>query len=754
VSLDAVHSAFHHLNRRPAVFDREIREHVDQWRAPEAVPATDIIARFKKHADFIFEDEKVILPLHEPDSANLTGEFLLYYPDHVVPCVVYYDYAKDDLARIPIEEFEHSYPAWRLRFWHGAFDPPADPEYLLDEAYDEIDGDADAAAPAGGDPVSSAAPLADDGADLIDDLRSMITDQEIAAREEARNRCERLPPAQFLSGRGGVAELVTAGIDVDEYGQQVVRLRLPNDDVDGPVDLTDEYGIYPGSEVIVDSLDGHEGFPAEAEVLGTEGREMRLSFYWDRGADNPDVSVFELDSDARFLAGELLNPVPFDRKREAVDLIADDERKRGWLSGSATMTFDDGFDVTVSKARLNKFQYQAAHSALSASDVFCIHGPPGTGKTRTLVEIVRAACEAGLRVLAVSHSNQAVDNLLVGDSTEDRVDRSSIHAAVEDGDLTAARAGSNTASDLVEEEYVGNDLYQSDVVCATTSGSHRFGEDIFDLVVVDEATQATIPSTLIPMARGERVVLAGDHKQLPPYHSGEHDDYEDVSVSMFEHLYDLYGEAIVGRLRTQYRMNEAIAAFPNEAFYDGDLLHGQRNRSWTISPFSPLEASHVEGEEEQAPSRSYYNEREAEVVGDEVEDLLQAGVAPEDVGVITPYSGQIGKVRAELASIAGHDASAVKVATVDSFQGSERDVIVVSFVRSNPQGFSGFLTFPTEGPRRLNVSMTRARRRCVLVGNFDTLRTRAPNKDPEESCADVYQALYDHLTENDLLSKR
>ena len=745
-AIDAVHAAFLRLNRRPAVFDREIREHVGEWTLADAVPVRDVIGRFKRHPAFLLEGSKVVLPLHEPDSADLTGEFLLYYPEHVVPCVVYYDYAKGDLARIPIEEFDTAYPAWRLRFWHEGFEPPATPDYLHDDGFA-------AAAPAA-DAVSSAAPLADDGADLIEGLRSMVTDQEIAAREEARSRCERLPPGQFLGDRGGIEELVTAGMDADEYGQQVVRLRIPEADLEGPVDLPDDYGVYPGSEVLVDALDDRPGFPAEAEVLGTEGRQLELSFYWDRGADNPDVSVFELDSDARFLVGELLNPVPFDRKREAIDLVSEDDRKRGWLSGTATLSFDDGFDVSVSKARLNKFQYQAAHTALAASDVYCIHGPPGTGKTRTLVEVIEAACEAGQRVLAVSHSNQAVDNLLVGDSTDERVDRSSIHAAVTDGDVTAARAGHNTTSDLVEERYVGNDLYQSDVVCATMSAAHRFGQDIFDLVVVDEATQASIPATLIPLVRGKRAVLAGDHKQLPPYHSGEGDDDEELSVSLFEHLVDLYGEEIVGRLRTQYRMNEAIAAFPNEAFYGGELLHGQRNRTWSIGALPPLEAYHVEGEEERTPSRSYYNEREADVVAEEVSRLLESGVAPADVGVITPYSGQIGKVRAALAGLSGLDTGAVKVATVDSFQGSERDAIVVSFVRSNPQGFSGFLTFPTEGPRRLNVAMTRARRRCVLVGNLDTLRTRAPTKDPEESAADVYQALYEHLRERDLISRR
>lgn len=745
-ALDAVHSAFLQLNRRPAVFDREIREHVGEWTLSTAVPVEDIIGRFKQHPAFILEDAKVILPLHESGSADLTGEFLLYYPDHVVPCIVYYDYAKDDLARIPIEEFDTSYPAWRLRFWHTAFDPPAQPEYLVNNGDFTSDTTADT--------VSSAAPLENDGEGLIEELRSMITEQEIAARDDARNHCERLPPQQFLDDRGGIKELVPAGMDADEYGQQVVRLRIPRDNVDGPVDIPDDYGIYPGSEVLIGSLDDHDGFPAEAEVLRTEGRELELSFYWDRGPNNPDISMFELESDTRFFAGELLNPVPFDRKREAVDIISENDRKRGWLSGNTTIGFDDGFEVSVSKARLNKFQYQAAHHALTATDVYCIHGPPGTGKTRTLVEIVKAACEDGQRVLAVAHSNQAVDNLLVGDSTDERVDRSSLHAAVTNGDISAARAGTNTTNELVEETYVGNDLYQSDVVCATMSGSHRFGEDIFDLVVVDEATQASIPATLISLVRGERVVLVGDHKQLPPYHSGEHHESEEMAVSLFEHFVDLYGDDIVGRLQTQYRMNENIAAFPNDAFYDGELMHGQRNRTWSISTLPPLEAYHVEGEEEQAPSQSYYNEQEAGVVAEEVSQLLEHGVAPEDIGVITPYSGQIGKIRAELAKSSGLDTSAIKIATVDSFQGSERNVILVSFVRSNPQGFSGFLTFPTEGPRRLNVSLTRARRRCVLIGNFDTLRTRAPTKDPEGSSADVYQELYEHLTERDLLSKR
>lgn len=743
---EKIHSAFLQLERRPAVFDKEIRKHVGQWYLPETIPTPEIISRFKQNADFILEDQKVILPLHEPESANLTGEFLLYYPDYIVPSVVYYDFTKNDFATIAIEQFGDTYPAWRLRFWHPDYATQTRPEYLISDAEFETES-------RDGDVIQSEAPLTDDGEDLIEDLRAMITSQEIAARDDARTECERLPPDQFLRNRGGIGELTTAGIEANEYGQQVVSLRVPTEHVDGPLDLTSDYGIYPGSEVLIDSFDNLPGFPAEADVLNIEGRQIELSFYWDRSPTNPDLSVFELESENRFIMGEMLNPVPFKRKHEAVDLISEDTRKRGWLTGATTVGFDDGFDVSLSKSRLNKFQYQAAHSALSATDIFCIHGPPGTGKTRTLIEIIRAACKDGKRVLAVAHSNQAIDNLLVGNSTEDHVDRSAIHGLVTNTELTATRIGKNSSSKLVDEEYLGNDRYQSDVVCGTMSSSHYFEEEIFDLVVIDEATQASIPVSLIPIARAERAVLAGDHKQLPPYHSNEHSDAEEMSASLFEHFIERYGTDIVATLKTQYRMNKQIAAFPNDTFYDGELLHGQKNGRWELSPLPPFEAFHIVGEEQQAPSKSYYNDAEANVVATEVTKLLDVGVLPDEIGIITPYTGQIGKIRSALLSAIGEETSPVKIATIDSFQGSERDAIIVSFVRSNPEGFSGFLTFPNEGPRRLNVALTRARKRCVLVGNFDTLRTRAPTKQPEESSADVYQALYEHLTSRDLLQR-
>jgi hypothetical protein len=772
-SLDSIEAEFPTLDRRLAVFDREMRRRHGVWTHDEAVPVEVIISQFTTHGAFT-DDGRVVLPLHGPDSPDPTGEYVVVLGDHVVPCVVYYDFGKGGLARIPLEEFGRTYPARRIRFWHPDRAAGTSPGAVAPDAGDgaagapigEVDlGDVapvtDDAAGNGDGPASTVAPTAgvgagdapDDGDAVVDELRAFLNRERAAERDEARRQFRTLGPERYADVAGGIPELVSAGIHVDDFGQQVVRLRVPGELVDGPVDLPDEFGIHPGSEVVVDVRGSDEWFPVEAEVLGVEGRQLDLGVYWNRLDTSPPESAFEHEgNERRFAVGELLNPVPYDREQAAIEALAEDDRKRGIVTGETTLGFEPSLDVPVNEHRLNKHQYRAAMHALRAEDVYCIHGPPGTGKTRTLVEIVRAAAGEGKRVLACAHSNQAIDNLLVGDSTDERTDRSSLHAFAREDEFTVARAGSNTGNELVEREYVGNDRYQSDVVCTTTNAAHRFGENIFDYAVVDEASQATIPATLVPMTRAKRTILAGDHRQLPPYHSAESHDDEQFEISLFEHVLDGYGEDVVTTLETQYRMNREIAAFPNERFYGGRLGHGSKNRNWTVAGLPPLKAYHVEGEEARTPGSSYYNDAEVAAVVEEVSGLVEAGIPPDSIGVIAPYSGQVGKIRGGLIDVVPDEGHGdVEVATVDSFQGSERDVVVISFVRSNPEGHSGFLTFPTEGPRRLNVALTRARKRGVLVGNFDTLRTRAPDRDPDESSHDCFQALYEFLRDRGVL---
>jgi len=132
------------------------------------------------------------------------------------------------------------------------------------------------------------------------------------------------------------------------------------------------------------------------------------------------------------------------------------------------------------------------------------------------------------------------------------------------------------------------------------------------------------------------------------------------------------------------------------------------------------------------------------VVADRVAAVLDAGVDPGDIGVVAAYSGQVSAIRRALAD-RGLDRPALTVDTVDSFQGGEREAVVVSFARSNDADDAGFLEHPAEGPRRLNVALTRARRHLSLVGDWDTLTKPANHRDPEASCAAVYAALYDTL---------
>lgn len=197
-------------------------------------------------------------------------------------------------------------------------------------------------------------------------------------------------------------------------------------------------------------------------------------------------------------------------------------------------------------------------------------------------------------------------------------------------------------------------------------------------------------------------------------------------------------------------MNEEIAEFPNSSFYDGMLETAEPNRNWTVGDLDALCGIDIAGDErQQSVGNSYYNPTEAKAVARQVQRLVQNGLSPEDIGVISAYSGQVRTIIRRVNGLDIENVQRVSVDTVDSFQGSEREAIIVSFVRSNDDGHSGFLEFPEEGPRRLNVALTRPRRRLVLIGDWDTLGTVAPHREESESCAPLYDDLAEHLRSRD-----
>lgn len=315
-------------------------------------------------------------------------------------------------------------------------------------------------------------------------------------------------------------------------------------------------------------------------------------------------------------------------------------------------------------------------------------------------------------------------------------------------------------------EDLETNFHETDIVATTTNSSAKLKPDFnssFDLVVIDEATQASGPATSVPFGWGHRLtsdddyrrpyglrtVLAGDHKQLPPFVADPEMQDRELHTSLFEHRLDVYGYELAQPLHRQYRMHQDIAEFASREFYEDALEHGEDNRTATIDALSPIRGIDDSGDE-RADGTSFYNPTEATYVVAQVDMALRHDVAPSDIGVITGYSGQRGYIRSELRSEFDMDtANEVEVETIDKFQGGQKEVIIVSFVRSNEQRDSGFLESPPkEGRKRLNVALTRAKKRLVLIGDWDTLAEPAVFRDLNESCAQTFARLREYLNEN------
>ncbi len=448
---------------------------------------------------------------------------------------------------------------------------------------------------------------------------------------------------------------------------------------------------------------------------------------------------------------------------------------RDILLGQARPGFGPLPDYQPLDASLNAVQQEAVRFALSAQDFAILHGPPGTGKTTTVVELIRQAIRRGEKVLACAPSNLAVDNVLERlVAAGERAVRLGHPARVtpalrehtldvcveEHDDARLARKFARDAFALFrqakkwtrakpepgarrEQRQEGRDLLAearrlearavervleaADVICSTTTAldDELLGERQFDLLVIDEACQSTEPGCWVPLKRCRRLVLAGDHCQLPPTVLSAEAASEGFGVSLLERLVGLYGSDVTRRLQVQYRMHESIMGFSSAEFYEGDLqadpsvaghrlceLSGVRSDALTELPVEFIDTAGAGYDEQLEPEgESRFNPEEAAVVGRQVRALLERGVPAAEVAVITPYGAQVRRLRESLA-IAG-----LEIDSVDGFQGREKEVVVVSLVRSNRENDIGFLA----DVRRMNVALTRARRKLIVVGDSATL---------------------------------
>jgi superfamily I DNA and/or RNA helicase len=431
--------------------------------------------------------------------------------------------------------------------------------------------------------------------------------------------------------------------------------------------------------------------------------------------------------------------------------------------------------------QLNASQQEAVRRVLQAEDVAIIHGPPGTGKTTTLVQAIKQVLDAETQVLVCAPSNVAADLLTQRLAAKGvRVLRIGNPARVADDQLAhtlEAQIASHPdykllrklrrdadeyrsiarkykrnfgkeereqrkllmqESKRIREQSENLERYLADsvlgsaqaITCTLVGAANRYLEGrTFSTVFIDEAGQALAPACWIPIARAGRVVMAGDHCQLPPTVKSQQAAQEGLQVTLMEHAL-AQQPALASLLTVQYRMHAHIMGFSSQAFYHGALAAHETAAARTLYPgaeaFSFIDTAGCGFEEARDEAGSTYNEGEAGILLAHLRQLFDGLQAdhPEvlaqglSIGLISPYQAQVALLKEALAGQAWADvAPFLRVHSVDGFQGQEQDVVYVSLVRSNDKGGIGFL----QDTRRLNVALTRARKRLVVLGDSATI---------------------------------
>ncbi|NWV46755.1 SMBP2 protein, partial [Daphoenositta chrysoptera] len=499
--------------------------------------------------------------------------------------------------------------------------------------------------------------------------------------------------------------------------------------------------------------------------------------------EEPRDGELAVDHERSFRLLKLANDVTYNRLKRALTAL---KQYRGGPASnlidvlffaSAPRAFPETKPLEFFNASLDESQREAVSFSLAQRELAIVHGPPGTGKTTTLVEIILQAVQQGLKVLCCAPSNVAVDNLverLAGsrarllrlghparllppiqqhslDAVLARGDNAQIVADIR-RDIDQAWAKTKKAQDKGERSHFLGEiktlrkelkereeaamaaaLSQASVVLATNTGASSDGplkllpETHFDLVVIDECAQALEASCWIPLLKAPKCILAGDHKQLPPTIISHRAAAEGLSLSLMERLAGHYGERAVRMLTVQYRMHRDIMEWASSELYGGrlsahpsvaqHLLRDLPGVSSTEETSIPLLLIDTAGcglfELEVEDEQSKGNPGEVQLVGIHVQALVDAGVKARDIAVVAPYNLQVDMLRQHLC----HSHPELEIKSVDGFQGREKEAVILSFVRSNRKGEVGFLA----EERRINVAVTRARRQVAVVCDSHTV---------------------------------
>lgn len=467
--------------------------------------------------------------------------------------------------------------------------------------------------------------------------------------------------------------------------------------------------------------------------------------------------------------------------RQAKGLAADPGRGkliRKLIGGEALCTEEK--ESFFEHPDLNVCQNKAVQLVLDTTDIALLHGPPGTGKTTTLIKAIATLLKSNNRqILVVAPSNTAVDLLTerldaagivvtrIGNpvkvsehlqelTLDSKIDR---HGA--NKDIKSLQKQVRTYTDMAQkykrnfgkaereqrkalfdeayrirkdvdkiQDFIVTDILdRSQVITATLVGANQdvIRSRSYETVVIDEAGQALEPACWIPILKADKLVLAGDHCQLSPTVKSNNGMDNKLSHTLFEKLVNLYPQA-VSLLDTQYRMNEQIMNYPSSALYGGLLKADRSVAHWTIAndsePIVYIDTAGA-GFEETENDGAICNLGEARFLKSHLKTAIASWRQSSSieqwpsVGIIAPYRKQVSILREMLEQDEELQpyAAFIKVQTIDSFQGQEKDIIYISLTRSNTEQQIGFLS----DVRRMNVAMTRAKKKLVVIGDSATI---------------------------------
>lgn len=409
---------------------------------------------------------------------------------------------------------------------------------------------------------------------------------------------------------------------------------------------------------------------------------------------------------------------------------------------------------------LNIDQKKAIEKVMSASDYALVLGMPGTGKTTTIAHIIRALVSQGKSVLLTSYTHSAVDNILLKLKTDQMPilrlgAQAKVHPEVQNFAILAGQP-------MNSFEEIRSAWHETPIVATTCLGVNHpvFSERTFDYCIVDEASQITLPICLGPIRLARTFVLVGDHNQLPPLVQNEEARVGGLDISLFKLLSDTHPDSVVN-LEHQYRMCEDVMMLSNTLIYEGRLKCGTeslRHRKLDVPHIENLRHKHYDATtimcpgtprsfcaswenencwlrqlvdpesrvrfintdflpsaREEAKGNRIVNPTEARIVVQLVDALLATGVPADEIGVMTHYRSQLSLLKHGLRA----HGNSIELHTADRFQGRDKEVVILSLVRSNEACNIGDLL---KDWRRINVAFTRAKTKLLVVGSGDTLK--------------------------------